>query len=198
MSEAFVTSDRRQTQRAGTLVWLISVVLAAMLIGALVATFMTLRRDVDRLSQEVDSQDVYAVGRDADIETLRQQLQSIGVEPDVAGPLLGGAQGPPGEDGEDGRDGLTIIGPSGLNGTDGTNGADGVDGRDGRDGQTIIGPQGADGPQGPPGQTVAGPQGPPGAEGASPASFTFIAGGVTYSCTDPDGDRAYECPATVP
>ena len=54
------------------------------------------------------------------------------------------------------------------------------------------GPEGPTGPQG--------PQGEPGAQGAPGPrieSFTFTHAGVTYRCTDPDGDLAYDCAPTA-
>lgn len=136
----------------------------------------------------------------SDVDTLRAQLLARGVEPAVPpsddhGPTVvieRGEDGEDGKDGEDGTDGLTIVGPAGSDGapgvgTPGPAGQDGTDGRDGRDGESIIGPQG------PPGETVVGPQGAPGTPGAAPGSITFVAAGVTYTCTDPDGDLAYEC-----
>jgi hypothetical protein len=51
-----------------------------------------------------------------------------------------------------------------------------------------AGPRGKRGRRGPKG--VPGPVGP---AGPGPASFTFVAGGVTFTCTDPEGDGAYTC-----
>lgn len=111
-----------------------------------------------------------------------------------------GPQGPPGapgvagQPGEDGRDG--------ERGRDGREGPAGPRGPAGRDGEP--GPAGDPGPSGPPGP--AGPSGPPGPEGQGgsqgpagyPDSFTFTESNglgqeTTYRCTDPDGDRNYQC-----
>jgi hypothetical protein len=196
VSETFITADRRspRQRRSSTFVWLACVVVTAMLIGALVATFVGFRNDVEQLSQQVDGQDVQADSRDADIAVLRAQLESVGIEPAVDGPPGGrGEQGDTGRDGRDGRDGLSVIGPQGPAGPTGPEGATGKDaqpiigpaGPQGPAGDTIVGPQGPTGPTGPTGPAGAdgapGPAGPPGAD-AVVAPFSFVAGGVTYTC----------------
>lgn len=112
-------------------------------------------------------------------------------------PAPGAPTATAGQDGEDGRDGV-----AGRPGRDGAPGADGVDGAAGPAGATgPVGPKGDPGPQGPPGQDGAigpvGPAGAPGAPGQPPTSFTFVAGDVTYTCTDPDTDGAYTCAQTM-
>jgi hypothetical protein len=105
--------------------------------------------------------------------------------------------GAPGVDGRNGRDG--------RDGDDGTPGADGQPGAPGTDG--TPGPQGEPGPQGPPGADGApgapgadgadGAPGPPGADG-QPVPFTFVAGGVTYTCTPVAGVSPTECVQVMP
>lgn len=153
---------------------------------------------------------------DQDVAALRAQILSMGETP-VVGPTgepgkpgdqgeVGprGDVGPRGPAGEDGAPGLTPgcvfaptqcvgpagpVGPSGPAGAQGPVGPAGADGQDGTDG--APGPQGPQGPQGEPGPM--GPQGPAGTDGQPPASFTFTWANRTYTCTDSDGDRNYEC-----
>jgi hypothetical protein len=116
-----------------------------------------------------------------------------------------GAPGPLGLMGPPGRSITGPVGPLGPIGPVGPPGEDGTDGRNGEDGERGAegpeGPPGPEGAQGPPG-TPGGPPGPTGAAGpAGPpgpamASFTFTFGGVTYVCTDPDANLAYDCAAS--
>lgn len=115
-----------------------------------------------------------------------QGLQGIPGPIGPAGPQgpqgLQGVPGVDGEDGQNGADGATIAGPTGATGTQGDTGATGPQGD--------TGPAGPPGPTGPPGATGAmGEQGPP------PESFSFENFGVTYTCTDPEGDGNYACTA---
>lgn len=198
-------TDRR-TSRAGTLVWLVGVVVASLLLGALVATMINMRDDVRNLTAHADESD-------ADIETLSNQLKAIGVEPaiDANETIERGEQGDQGSDGRDGRDGQDGAdgrdgtdgapgdpgpsGPPGPPGADGTNGANGANGAVGSAGATgSQGPPGFDGAQGPQGETgVQGIPGLNGFDGSPPQSFRWTVDGVTFVCTDPDGDLHYEC-----
>jgi hypothetical protein len=197
---AVTTTPRERRRRGfGTVVWLVSLVVAAVLIGSVAAAFINLTDDVDDLTAQAAAESLEADARAVDIETLRQQLQSFGVEPAVDGPHTDrGERGDDGRDGRDGTDGTDGTdgrtgepgppGPAGADGVNGSNGANGLDGLNGLDG--------VPGPQGPPGQSVMGPQGPAGPageDGTSPSSFVFVAAGVTYTCTDPEGDGVYEC-----
>lgn len=140
-----------------------------------------------------------------DVSTLQHQVLSLGVEPAVPTadqpPPTNGSDGNDGDDGQtgrDGRDGLTIIGPPGEDGADSA--VPGPAGKDGAD-STVAGPRGADsvvpGPQGPPGESVVGPQGPIGPAGA-PAAFSFVAAGVTYTCTPVAEVSPTVCVSTMP
>lgn len=98
-------------------------------------------------------------------------------------------------------------GASGAAGADGDPGAAGPQGEEGpppSDTQVAsavasycaahdgcAGPAGPTGPQGP-----AGEQGGEGPPGPAPESWTFDWLGTTWTCVDPDGDRAYECTST--
>lgn len=194
-AEAYLTADRRTPRRRwGTVVWLAGVLAAGVLIGGTAAAVVNLSDEVRHLSDQTDT-------RAADIETLRDQLRGVGVTPviDEQADEHGergdpGATGADGRDGRDGRDGLTVEGPQGPPGPEGASGTDGAAGPPGPQGEP--GQDGLTGAQGPPGP--AGSDGAPGAPGSPPVSFVFVAGGVTYTCTDPDGDLAYECSAVAP
>lgn len=109
---------------------------------------------------------------------------------------LPGIRGPEGEEGPPGP-----LGPLGPVGTPGEAGAPGPSGEPGEAGPAgAAGKTGAEGPRGPAGEAgpagdpgPAGPQGPPGETGPAIATFTFTFSDVTYTCSDPDGDLAYEC-----
>lgn len=97
-----------------------------------------------------------------------------------------GADGVAGKDGKDGRDGVPGPAPSDAQVAAGVmsfcaanNNCVGPAGRDGRDG--VDGSNGRDGIPGP-----------------AVRSWTFPVGHVTYSCSDPNGDLAYECVAQPP
>jgi hypothetical protein len=77
-------------------------------------------------------------------------------------------------------DELGARGPAGVQGPRGDRGPEGDRGP--------AGPRGKRGRRGPKG--VAGDVGP---AGPGPASFTFVVNGVTFTCTDPEGDGAYTC-----
>lgn len=51
-------------------------------------------------------------------------------------------------------------------------------------------------PKGPKGDT--GPAGPAGPTGPAVKSWSWTAGGVTYTCSDPDGDLNYACASSTP
>lgn len=185
MSEAFVTADRRKrNKRGGMIVWLVCVLFAGGVLGAFVSTVVVLSDRVTVLSDQVSDQSDHADDRDADVEALRAQLQSIGVEPVVDGDATEpGEDGADGRDGRDGRDGETVVGPAGPPGADGESvvgpqGPVGPAGPPGADGVTVVGPQGPAG--------ESGPQGPPGADG-QPVPFEFVAAGVTYACNPVPG-----------
>jgi hypothetical protein len=116
-----------------------------------------------------------------------------------------GRDGQDGVDGRNGRDGAPgADGKDGADGADGTstNGKDGRDGADGRDAVPIPGPAGPQGPPGesiigPPGESIEGPQGPPGYDGQAPRSWRWTFDGVTFECSDPDGDLNYSCEAVA-
>ncbi|WP_272495201.1 hypothetical protein [Nocardioides bruguierae] len=124
-----------------------------------------------------------------------------------------GPRGPAGQDGEDGEDGTDgqdgadgkrgRTGATGATGETGATGATGAAGADGTDGKTgATGATGPQGPAGPKGETGAtGPRGETGATGPAgyPETFTFTdRTGATYTCTDPDEDRAYDCTSDAP
>lgn len=157
--------------------------------------------------------------------TLAEQVRDLGGRPLVtppAGPP--GEPGPAGPAGPaptlaqvidalasycaDGR----CRGPAGADGRDGQDGRDGARGERGATGATGgTGPQGERGEPGP--QGPGGPPGPPGPQGEKgergevgptgyPETFTWTDPGTpaegdetTYTCRDPDGDRAYTCTA---
>lgn len=161
------------------------------------------------------AQDTKSALNKANVRLKKNGAQPIPV-PTPSGPVNGvdgtdGLPGAPGSTGPAGATGSTGVagtaggaGPSGAPGGTGPAGADGQNGKD----STVPGPAGPQGPAGPAGQdgkdgaagsdsTVpgpAGPVGPSGAPGQPPASFTFTdVFGVTYTCTDPDGDSSYTC-----
>lgn len=121
-----------------------------------------------------------------------------------------GPDGPPGPPGAQGKQGLPgnsprcLLEPSrcqgaaGTNGKDGLNGKDGVNGLDGKDGANgLDGKDGADGKDGTNG--TDGKDGKDGVDGKPPASWSWTdSQGVTYTCTDPDGDLKYTCVASTP
>ncbi|WP_220188599.1 collagen-like protein [Streptomyces phytophilus] len=107
-----------------------------------------------------------------------------------------GAEGEPGAAGKGGADGQDgQPGDPGTPGEDGTPGAAGANGADG-----ATGPTGAQGPQGEKGATgEQGPRGEQGPSGPAPASWTFVFGGVTYTCTpSAEGSTHYTCAADGP
>lgn len=143
-----------------------------------------------------------------DPEILALCDQANAVADGTAGPQgPPGPQGSPGPQGFSGSDGVNgLNGQPGPSGAPGAQGASGVDGQPGTAGQP--GPNGSPGPSGAtgaPGEVgPAGPQGDPGPEGSPgptgpqgpagyPASFSFTFLGVTWTCTDVDGDHAYTC-----
>lgn len=103
-----------------------------------------------------------------------------------------GQSGPPGQPGKNGQPGQNGTNPPCLAAPNQCNGQNGTNGQNGNDGPQ--GPQGPQGPAGPAGQDGKdGAQGPQGPAGPEPSSFTFTYLGVTYTCTDPDGDGQYTC-----
>lgn len=98
---------------------------------------------------------------------------------------------------------MGLMGPRGSVGPQGTPGSVGERGPEGPPGATIVGPQGprgltgeqgASGPQGEKGDAgERGDTGPQGERGPAVESFTFTHDGVTYTCSDPDGNLAYDC-----
>ncbi len=154
-------------------------------------------------------------------QLLREGVTPAAPPADTIVEGLPGPPGPAGAVGAPGLDGLpgaSVTGPRGLPGVDGKDGAAGQAGGAGKDGVGEPGTDGKDGAAGEPGgdstvpgptgpsgadSTVAGPQGAPGADstvpgpqgpaGPAPSSFSFVAQGVTYTCTDPDLDGNYTC-----
>lgn len=169
----------------------------------MLALTYALLEEPDSVAQQDAVQRLRPVARD--LETVPERCYAdnpIPVQPPADQPSAQPAAGGDGEDGRDGMDGRN--GRDGQPGTDGTPGSDGRDGTDGEDGtpgpagpqgpQGETGMQGPMGPAGQDGQTgEQGPQGDVGPTGPGPSSLTFMAGGVTYTCTDPDSDLAYEC-----
>jgi hypothetical protein len=214
--------EHRHRRRRGAVLWALGVVMVGIAVGSLAATFITLRSDVAELDREAARSDVVSAALASDVETLREQLRSEGVEPAVPDPddtveQINGERGEPGRDGRDGARGATgDAGPPGAPGPAGAAGAPGAPGPAGSDGLTVIGPPGppgesvtgppgATGPAGPAGEPgapgapgaagapgPAGPQGPAGADG-QPVAFTFTAGGVEYVCAPPD----FQCTQTA-
>lgn len=168
---------RRTDHQVSTALWLLVVFVAALMAAGATSVFIITRQDLTTQAHDAG----------ADINTLRDQVLELGGDPRVPAASVpedgkdgtAGDDGQDGRDGRDGMDGLTVVGPPG---------ADGVDGKDGRDGVSVVGPQGPAGPAGPPGATGA-----TGPAGSAPVVFSFVAGGVLYTCTDPNGDLAYEC-----
>ena len=170
------------------LLWAAGVVALAFLFGTGLASILDLRGDFD-----ASQADRSALAQD--VEVLRDQLTSLGVEPDVGPAGEPGDQGDQGPRGPTGQDGV-----DGLNGIDGQDGADGRDGVDGAPGQAgANGVDGAPGPQGPagePGATGAqgetGPQGEPGPtcpDGYSPQDRQAIPDETWLVCvSDPQED----------
>jgi hypothetical protein len=158
-----------------------------------------------------------------DVDALRLQVEALGGEPvappsdetaddvgeSIVESIIGppGPPGPPGPEGDDGRPGSDGApgqpgstgspGPSGDPGSDGGPGPagdPGPAGSPGEPGESVTGPAGPAGPQGEPGPAgPAGADGSDGSDGQPPESFTFTHLGITYECTDPDGDGAYMC-----
>lgn len=187
--------------RAGK--WVIIAAVALVLLLAVSATLW--------LSRENDKLEAQDARSRADREELRErteileqnqasllaQLEDLGEAPDLSTEeleatgeevlVIEGDPGPPGRQGPAGR--------PGRDGEDGTNGRPGSPGRPGEAGET-----GPPGPAGPPGEPGApGPAGPPGERGPAgppPESWTFTHLGMTYTCTDADADRHYECTPT--
>lgn len=111
-----------------------------------------------------------------------------------------GPAGPPGAVGPAGRGFVGPVGPIGVTGGRGPVGPRGDRGETGEPGVP-----GEPGPQGEPGESIQGPAGEPGPagrEGAAgepgrpPESFSFTHEGVTYVCSDPEGDLSYVCTPT--
>ncbi len=143
----------------------------------------SLATDVEALRAQILALGERPVAPDPEV-TVREVIRETG-EQGVAG--LQGVQGIQGLAGRDGRDSITPA--CGFEAAQ-CQGAAGVDGRDGLDGapgadSTVPGPQGPQGSQG--------IQGSPGPE---PASFSFQWANKTFTCTDPNGDGAYECAAS--
>lgn len=88
-------------------------------------------------------------------------------------------------------------GPQGETGATGTTGDTGPEGPQGETG--AVGPQGDVGPEGP--QGPIGPEGQTGQTGPAIRAWTWTQDGFKHTCTDSDGDLAYECttePVTPP
>lgn len=120
---------------------------------------------------------------------LADQVRRLGGQP-VVEPSQLPQVGPTGAAGATGA-----TGPTGATGARGPRGLRGLMGLPGPTGATgATGPAGATGAKGEPGKDGA--DGATGATGPAgyPASFSFTSiGGKTVTCTDPDGDHAYDC-----
>lgn len=159
-----------------------AVALGGLLAGLLFNYVLTVADRVRENTQELKRSEVA-------LAALDSQVRELGGEPVVSPQdladdgtvLIPGPRGAAGQDGADGRPGR-----------DGIDGAPGATGDRGEPGQTgATGATGAAGEAGQPGQDgQPGADGPP---GPAPASFTFTTGGLTFVCTDPDGDGNYNC-----
>ena len=203
------------------LAWIVALVVMA-LVGWLIVQVFTLSDELDQradagLADRTELRALYEDNAEA-LHRANARLKAVGAEPvptppapdpivitedlvaipgppGAPGPV--GPVGPRGADGSDGTDGKTIVGPPGPVGAPGVVGPPGPEGPPGPQG--APGADGATGPQGP--QGPAGPQGPPGEDGKDgkpPASITFTVLGITYACTDPDGDLVYACEPVEP
>ena len=133
-----------------------------------------------RLQRALASQQEFA----AEVERRLAEITAGSGPPGPPGltgpPGIPGQSGPAGGRGPVGAPGESVVGPIGPTGDTGAQGP--------------VGPVGPPGPQGPSGpQGDSGPQGPQGELGPAPAGFTFTHQGITYTCSDPDGDRHYAC-----
>ena len=168
--------------RRPTVLLTVAIALGGLLGGLAFNYFLTFVDQVHQNTAELKRSEVALAALDA-------QVRELGGEPVVSpqdvsdnGPVLipgpRGETGPRGDQGPSGSAGAA--GPGGLSGVDGLAGARGEPGQPGPAGEQ--GPQGPEGPQG-----VEGPPGP------APQSFTFTALGLTFVCTDPDGDGNFNC-----
>lgn len=194
----------------GDTTWLVPIViglLIALMIGWLFWLAADTRHDLDASNRESDHLEEQVAFNQAAAETLAKQLERRGIEPKIdtddlpqgepgpQGPAgiqgIPGPRGPRGDPGPKGAPGS--IGPPGPTGSFGPEGQAGEKGDTGATGeQGATGETGPQGPEGPRGDT--GPQGPAG----YPDSFTFNMMGADWTCTDPDGDHAYECQPQTP
>lgn len=128
------------------------------------------------------------------VSELAAQVRQLGGQPvvepsELPKPVVSGPAGATGATGPTGPTGAR--GPRGFTGLDGATGMPGAPGP--------VGPKGDPGPAGPAG--ADGKNGTDGAAGATGATgpagypdvFVINLAGTTFTCTDPDGDHAYEC-----
>lgn len=167
--------------------FLLGAVVVGAIVGLAAARVLDTERDLDREARISDAlADALAAEQeqsaDAGLEPAAPSVEEIVGERGERGDS--GPQGPPGRDGRDGAPGVAGVqgpaGPAGPSGPAGVAGAAGPAGPQGEPGE--AGPPGADGAPG-----ATGPQGP------APSSWTFTHLNKTWTCSDPDGDLAYEC-----
>lgn len=167
--------------RRSTILLIVAVAIVGVLGGLAINYVVTVADRVRENTHELRRAEVA-------LAALDSQVRDLGGEPvvspqdlaDDGAVLIPGPTGQRGATGATGANGATgDPGPQGPPGT-GTPGTNGINGLDG-----------APGPQGPPGDPGA--QGPAGPAGPPPESFTFTTAGITFICTDPDGDGNYQC-----
>ena len=198
---------RRMSGRTGLALWVFGT-LALVAFGTWgTTTLLDWRDDAVRNGEELQAQGLLLEAQGLEIQTLRGQLESEGIEPAVPPSIDGPAaeRGEPGRDGRDGDDGSDgAPGPPGATGADGApgpagaNGATGLPGFPGPPGATgAQGATGPAGPQGPAGEQGAegfpgspGPQGPP---GTSATAISITVSGTDFACSDPEGDGSFLC-----
>lgn len=185
----------------------LGVVVVLLIVGGVF--LWSVQRDRDRVADELATAHTDIAELASALATVSGQVEALGGEPAVEveagvdGPELvpgpqgeTGQRGPQGPEGDPGPPGP--VGPMGAMGADGLAGPDGAPGSDGEVGAPgETGPAGTAGAPGPPGpQGEPGPAGAQGDPGPPPESWSFTWLGTTWTCTDPDGDLAYECTPT--
>lgn len=196
---------------------IVAVAIALLCLGAgIIGGVILYKNTLDTAQQGTDlAQQVQIACNDNEVNTTELDALCNQAD-DVVESAPSAAQGDPGERGETGETGST--GSSGATGPPGPTGPPGTDGTDGQIGPMGVtgtpgpsggsgqpgepGPQGEAGPAGPAGE--AGPAGPQGDIGPAgyPQSFSFTIPGLVndsvFTCTDPDGDRMYDCVEAPP
>jgi hypothetical protein len=143
----------------------------------------------DKAADRAEQNEERIAVSEAAVAALAEQVESLGAEPVV-------------EPGDIGADVVAVPGPAGKSGEPGPPGAQGIPGPAGEPGaEGPPGPAGDQGPAGPSGGDgdpgPVGPEGPSGPSG-SPSVFTFEFRGVTFTCSDPEGDGSYTCQPDTP